>query len=77
MNTQPEALRLADWCDQNSSGDYRPSAEAAAELRRIHKANQSMLSALQSIARPTTANFVGMAQIVALAAIAKATGEQQ
>ena len=30
MSEQPEALRLADWCDENSSGIYRPSAEAAA-----------------------------------------------
>jgi hypothetical protein len=42
MNTQPEALRLADWCDQNSSGDYRPSAEAAAELRRLYEMNRRM-----------------------------------
>lgn len=33
---QPEALRLADWCDANSSGDYRPSAEAAYLLRTQH-----------------------------------------
>lgn len=33
---QPEALRLAKWCDENSSGIYRPAAEAAVELRRLH-----------------------------------------
>lgn len=32
---KPEALRLADWCEAHSSGIYRPSAEAAAELRRL------------------------------------------
>lgn len=36
MTEQPEALRLADWCDAHSSGIYRPSAEAAAELRRLN-----------------------------------------
>lgn len=35
-NEQPLALRLADWCEAHSSGVYRPSAEAAAELRRLH-----------------------------------------
>ena len=34
--TQPAALRLAEWCDANSAGIYRESAEAAAELRRQH-----------------------------------------
>jgi hypothetical protein len=45
---KPEALRLADWCEAHSSGVYRPSAEAAAELRRLvaenarlHQINQS------------------------------------
>lgn len=28
-----EALRLADWLDQNSSGIYRPAAQAASLLR--------------------------------------------
>ena len=44
---QPEALRLADWCEMNSSGDYRPSAEAAAELRRLHAVNTELLEALK------------------------------
>lgn len=30
-----EARRLADWCDQHSSGVYRPSAEAATMLRAL------------------------------------------
>jgi hypothetical protein len=42
MTTQSEALRLADWCDANSSGIYRPSAEAAAELRRLHAENERL-----------------------------------
>ena len=46
MDTQPEALRLADWCDANSSGIYRPSAEAAAELRRLHAENETLKKAV-------------------------------
>jgi hypothetical protein len=45
----PEALRLADWCDQNSSGDYRPSAEAASELRRLYAEKVMLLESLESI----------------------------
>jgi len=30
------ALELADWCDANSSGIYRPSALASAMLRSKH-----------------------------------------
>lgn len=44
---QPEALRLADWCDANSSGIYRPSAEAAAELRRQRAAIQELRGLLR------------------------------
>jgi hypothetical protein len=73
---QPEALRLAEMFEQNWEGQSNIDTEAAAELRRLHEVNQSMLSALQSIADPHNANFAGMAQIVALAAIAEATGEQ-
>ena len=47
MSKQPDALRLADWCDANSSGVYRPSAEAAAELRRLHSLNAELVDALK------------------------------
>ena len=46
MNTQPEALRLADFLDDQ----YDPShnlEEAAAELRRLHAVNQELLEALR------------------------------
>lgn len=48
MSEQPEALRLADWCDANSSGIYRPSADAAAELRRLHAQCERMRDALDT-----------------------------
>ena len=44
---QPEALRLADWCDAHSSGIYRPASEAAAELRRLYAQNAQILEALR------------------------------
>lgn len=49
MSKQPEALRLADWCDANSSGIYRPSAEAAAELRRQHALIEELVGALKNM----------------------------
>ena len=49
MSKQPDALRLADWCDANSSGVYRPSAEAAAELRRLHSLNAELVDALEEL----------------------------
>jgi hypothetical protein len=47
MTTQPEALRLAD-----ALGKYRTppeAAQAAAELRRLHEANQELLAALNAM----------------------------
>ena len=49
MADQPEALRLADFLDDQ----YDPShnlEEAAAELRRLHAVNQELLEALEKIA---------------------------
>jgi len=46
MNDQPEALRLADFLDDQ----YDPShnlEEAAAELRRLHALNGELLEALK------------------------------
>jgi len=46
MTTQPEALRLADFLDDQ----YDPShnlEEAAAELRRLHALNGELLGALR------------------------------
>ena len=45
MNTQSEALQLAEWLDGAYEGDAQ---EAAAELRRLHEANQELLEALKS-----------------------------
>lgn len=45
MNTQPEALRLADWLDADAC-DLQTPREAAAELRRLHALNADLLHAL-------------------------------
>ena len=43
MNTQPEALRLAELLDTDGWPD------AAAELRRLHEVNQVLVGALKDI----------------------------
>ena len=55
MKTQPEALRLADGNDEcanawlESSDAHKFRKETAAELRRLHEANQAMLEALKEL----------------------------
>lgn len=49
MNTQPEALRLADELD--STCPYFNAKQAAAELRRLHEVNQMLVEALDWIGR--------------------------
>jgi hypothetical protein len=70
MSKQPEALRLADWCDAHSSGVYRPSAEAAAELRRLHALNVELVEALRPFASGSWTNEYARkaAEVIAKAA---------
>ena len=42
----PEALRLADWC---KTWNTQQHDKAAAELRRLHAANQELLEALKEM----------------------------
>jgi len=44
MTEQPEALRLADWCDTFNTVQHN---KAAAELRRLHAVNEELLNALK------------------------------
>jgi len=46
MNTQPEALRLAEWLDLGSDPYDKASA---AELRRLHEVNQELVEALKRL----------------------------
>ncbi len=47
MNTQPEALRLAEELEDRSEGPIYLMSEAAAELRRLHEVNQMLVEALE------------------------------
>lgn len=50
MNTQPEALRLADAFDNDPEMDWLLELgipKAAAELRRLHEVNQMLVEALE------------------------------
>ena len=78
MTTQPEALRLADECDEHMV-DF---ADVAAELRRLHESNQELLEVLDFYGRYILRSKAGDASILtpidhdcgdrARAAIAKA-----
>lgn len=57
---RPEALRLADWCDANSSGAYRPSSEAAAELRRQYFALNEWFEKTQCVQKAVHPRELGM-----------------
>ncbi len=71
MNTQPEALRLADWCDLGVDPYDKASA---AELRRLHEVNQELVEALEKLARLGNAGQYGNSEgnTIAQAALAKA-----
>ena len=51
MNTQPEALRLAEESENDEwvAGTKQWQEEAAAELRRLHEVNQELIKTLESI----------------------------
>ena len=57
MNTQPEALRLADELDvefaQGRISNHN-GRKAAAELRRLHEVNQELLAALRKCSAQLT-----------------------
>jgi hypothetical protein len=76
MNTQPEASLLADYLDMAHIGQHK----SAAELRRLHEVNTTLLKALQAAldALRGSAGFdeINNAKKQVKAAIAKATGEK-
>lgn len=48
MNTQPEALRLADWLENEPGYDWNKNyCLAVAELRRLHEVNQMLVEAAE------------------------------
>jgi hypothetical protein len=72
-------VRVEDGEDWNAGTTWHPVGrlchEAATELRRLHDLNGELLEALKRIADPRNIHFAGDAQVVARAALAKATGE--
>jgi hypothetical protein len=93
MNGQkPEALRLADYFDRFEKSSHRTEdgeplhVAAAAELRRLHEVNAELVEALRQLIDDIDSEAFlfdggcGVSEVSreqALAAIAKATGEQQ
>ena len=76
MSAQPEALRLAEFCDGNAI--YAP---AAAELRRLHAVNAELLELLEVLQAAMQAMRQATCGVprcdwmkAASAAIARATG---
>ena len=75
MTTQPEALRLAEWWEQQSHNHaLTPESKTATELRRLHSLNQELLEALEKLARLGNGDHFGNSDgnMIARAAIAKA-----
>lgn len=76
--TKPDALRFADQLEDPVNAKLYLAPYIAAELRRLHEANQAMLAALQTIANITLmdrGHWAKTIEIEALAAIAKAGGQ--
>lgn len=88
MNTQPEALRMADAIDLGRPRLVLDCIDAAAELRRLHEVNAELMEALRLLniecqhlhhAKKDQHGYDVDCPVVLRinAAIAKATGEQQ
>ena len=80
MSTEPEALRLADALDDESTqgriSNYN-GRKAAVELRRLHEVNQDLLKALNTILNISLIDNGHWAKTIEREtheAIAKATG---
>ena len=77
MDTQPEALRLADLLTTDAYWSPMLGEQAAAELRRLHEVNQELLEALKDAAQCVQDNYLpDMMGHDWDHIIAKATGEQ-
>ena len=76
---QPDALRLAACLEEPDHCTILQMRQAAAELRRLHEVNAELVEALKEMVLDYEAE--GYPQdilcVIARAAIAKATGEQQ
>jgi len=81
MNTQPEALRLAEQLDGACNGPLDFKHKAAAELRRLHEVNAELVEAAQAmlaVCYDLERNDETLAAVKkTMKAVFKATGEQQ
>jgi hypothetical protein len=80
MNTQPEALRLADAIEAPFTSEWMKGITLdhfAAELRRLHTLNQELVEALELAVRQNSHDMVmtGEELRTCEAALAKAKGE--
>ena len=79
MNTQPEALRLAEFIDELWILCGEDADIVSAELRRLHEVNQELVEALEMCInnpwREGTMEYDVLMQ-VAKAALAKARGTE-
>lgn len=75
-NTQPAAIKLAEWFE--TSPNTRDK-KGAAELRRLHEVNQELVEALEKLARLGNGDQLGNSEgnMIARAALAKAQGEKE
>ena len=73
MNKQPEALRLAEWIEDDMS--CQGDAEIAAELRRLYAVNVVLLVAIQELLDALPSATTHPAIKAARAAIAKAEAQ--
>ena len=80
MNTQPEALRLADRLNFYALEQPLQSVidDTIIELRRLHEVNQELVEALEKLARLGNADQYGNSEgnTIAQAALAKARGTE-
>ena len=79
MNTQPEALRLADALMlERPNVKAATRQDAAAELRRLHEVNQELIEALEKLARLGNADQYGNSEgnMIAQAVLARTRGAE-
>lgn len=75
MADQPEALRLADWLEDQYDPTHNQE-EAAAELRRLHAENERLTSLCYDYLGQITALRAAEQMSKQIAAISKAEGEK-
>ena len=73
MNTQPEALRLAEFIDERWILCGEDADIVSAELRRLHEVNKELVEALEEFLRNPAGDNT---EDIAKAALAKSRGTE-